>query len=156
MGSKNKKENRWSDIDGGSAFLIPVTLLKHPNFARLSPHGNKLLMELARQYSGFNNGYLCASWSLMKNAGWKSSHTLQKATLECEHYGLIERTRQGGLNRATLHSLSWRRVDEKQGKPLDVMPTIVPSNAWKVEKALFKKPPPSPRMRKCGKLKIAA
>jgi hypothetical protein len=132
-----KKDNRWDDIDGGSAFVIPYTLLRHPNFIRLSPWGNKLVLDLARQYTGFNNGYLCASRTLMKPAGWKSTDTLQRAIEEAEHYGLILRSRQGGRNRATLHALTWRRIDDKRDKPLDVAPTMKPTDDWKAERPLY-------------------
>lgn len=142
-----KKDNRWSDIDGGNAFIIPITLLRHPNFTRLSPYANKLVMDLARQFSGFNNGYLCASWALMKDCGWRSSHTVQLAMLECEHYRILKRTRQGGLNKPTLHGFTFRRIDEKHGKPLDVRPTMVPSNEWKEERPLFERPKPRPRKK---------
>ena len=130
---RKRKESRWQDIDGGSAFVIPYTLLRHPNFTRLSPFGNKLLMDLARQYSGFNNGYLCGAWALMKEAGWRSEDTVRGALQEVEHYRLIERTQQGGRNRPNLYALTWRRIDEKKDKPLDVSPTMKPNNAWKQE-----------------------
>lgn len=125
------KNNRFEDIDGKAAFVIPMTLLRHPTMAMLSPFGHKLLFDLGKQYTGFNNGYLCASWSLMKDQGWHSSFTLHKATLECEHYNLIVRTLQGGIHKATLHGFTWRRIDEKPGWLLDVAPTERPSNAWK-------------------------
>lgn len=157
MSSRRKKrDSRWSDIDGGSAFVIPYTLLRHPNFTRLSPYGIKLLMDLARQYTGFNNGYLCASWSLMREAGWNSSHTLRKATLECEHYGLILRTQNGGLNRPNLHAVTWRRIDEKPGRFLEVSPTLAPTDAWKEDREDFKMPAPKSRRSKARALKIAA
>ncbi|GAB3377137.1 hypothetical protein GCM10027431_32710 [Lysobacter rhizosphaerae] len=132
-----RKDNRWDDIDGGAAFLIPLTLLRHPNYVRLSPWAVKLVMDLARQYSGFNNGYLCASRTLMKACGWKSTDVLQRAVEELEHYAIILRTRQGGRNRATLHALSWRRIDHKPGQPLDVSQTVKPADDWKEEKPPF-------------------
>ncbi|WP_407352031.1 hypothetical protein [Luteimonas sp. R10] len=135
--AKKRKDNRWNDIDGGAAFVIPYTLLRHPNFTRLSAFGNKLIMDLARQYSGFNNGYLCTAWALMKQAGWRSEDTVRNAMQELEHYRLIERTQQGGRNRPNLHALTWRRIDEKKDLPLDVSPTMKPSDAWKVEQIPF-------------------
>lgn len=135
--TRKKRDNRWNDIDGGNAFVIPYTLLRHPNCTRLSPYGVKLLMDLARQYTGFNNGYLCASWSLMKDCGWRSSITLYTAVVECEHYGLLIRTQQGGRNRPNLHGFSWRRIDEKKGQTLDRAPTAAPTNDWKDERPTF-------------------
>ena len=130
----------WSDIDGGMAFVIPVSLIRHENYKRLSPWAHKLIADLSRQYSGFNNGYLCASWSLMRECGWNSSVTLRNAVLELEHYGLIQRTQQGGRNKPNLYGFTWRRINEKPGKPLDVGPTTVPSNFWKIEKSAFVRP----------------
>lgn len=148
MSSRQKRDNRWSDIDGGAAFIIPLTLLRHPNYIRLSHHSNKLLMDLARQYTGFNNGYLCASWSLMKQCGWHSTGTLQTAVLECEHYGLLIRTQQGGRNKPNLHAFSWRRIDEKPGQPLDRLPTSKPTDDWKGERPVFIAPKRTPKARK--------
>ncbi len=131
--ARKKRDNRWNDIDGGSAFMVPYTLLRHPNFTRLSPYAHKLLMDVARQYSGFNNGYLCCSWALMKDMGWKSENTVRLAMQELEHYQILERTQQGGRNKPNLHALTWRRIDGKPDNQLDTRPTMRPSDAWKVE-----------------------
>jgi hypothetical protein len=133
----NKKDNRWKEIDGGSAFVIPYTLLRHTNFRRLDAYGNKLVLDISRQYTGFNNGYLCASWALMKNEGWRSSETLWRTVLQLEHFNIILRTQQGGKHRPNLHAITWRRIDCKQDKPLDVRPTMKAGDEWKIEKPDF-------------------
>ena len=135
--SKAKKENRWRDVDGGSAFVIPYTVLRHPNFTRLSAHGHKLIHDLARQSTGFNNGFLCASFALMKDQGWRSSETLHRTVKEIEHYRLVVRTQQGGKHKPNLHAFTWQRIDEKKDKPLDIGPTLKPGNEWKDEQPLF-------------------
>lgn len=129
--ARRKKDSRWKDIDGGSAFVIPYTLLRHDNFRRLSPFAAKLLLDLARQYTGFNNGYLCCAFALMKDEGWRSETTLRAAMEELEHYQLILRTRQGGRNLPNLYALTWRRIDDKEGTILEVAPTLTPPNSWK-------------------------
>lgn len=135
--ARKTKDSNWKDIDGGSAFVIPYTLLRHPNMAKLSPYGHKLLLDLGKQYTGFNNGYLCASWSLMKDQGWRSSATLYKTVLECEHYQFIVRTQRGGLNKPNLHGFTWRRINGKEGRPLAIGPGFAPSDAWKQEQPVF-------------------
>jgi len=132
--------SNWRDIDGGNAFVIPVSLIRHENYIHLSPWAHKL-------FTGFNNGYLCAAWSLMSQCGWKSPVTLRNAILELEHYGLLQRTQQGGRNKPTLFAFTWRRISEKPGKPLDVGPTTKPTDAWKAERPLF--------IRTTGRRKIA-
>lgn len=139
--AKKSKDSGWSDIHGGQAFVIPVTLLNHPNFKRLSPHATKLLFDLGRQFGGYNNGYLHAGWGRMRKEGWNSQHTLRKAMLELEHYRILVRTRQGGKNRATLHGFTFRRVIPLKGKPLDFAFPLTPSNDWLVEQAPFEAPP---------------
>lgn len=148
-----KKDNRWSDIHGGAAFIIPYTLLRHPNYRRLSSWAHKLLADLACQYTGLNNGYLCASFTLMQEQGWRSEHTLRKALAELEHYGIVERTRQGGRNRATLLAFTFRRIDSKAGTPLDYGPTARPSNRWLEDKPPFEF---KPRKRCRRQLRAAA
>jgi hypothetical protein len=138
-----KKDNRFSDIDGKGALAIPMTLLRHPNMVNLSPFGHKLILDLGSQYTGFNNGYLCASWSLMAPLGWRSSFTLHKTVLELEYYGLAVRTQQGNLNKPNLHAFTWRRIDEKPGHPLLIGPTSKPSNAWKEPRTKFVYAPPN-------------
>jgi hypothetical protein len=130
---KNHKENRFRDIDGGHAFLIPVTLLRHPNLIRLSPQACKMLLDLSRQYSGFNNGYQSAAMTIMAPVGWRSEATIREAVAELEHYRIITRTRQGGRNRCNLFAFTFRRIDEKPEKPLDVRATLAPSNEWKTD-----------------------
>lgn len=132
-----KKDIRFKDLDGGAAFAMPLTLMRHPNVTLLTPYAIKLIFDLGKQYTGYNNGYLCASWSLMQGEGWRSSFTLHKATLEAEYYGLIKRTRQGGLNSANLHAFTWRRIDAKPDKPLSIGPTTTPSNEWKEPRVRF-------------------
>lgn len=143
MGHKSRKTgNQWSDVDGGQALVIPLSLFRHENFTRLTPHGLKLLMDLCRQYTGFNNGYLWAGWALLKDQGWNSKETLNNAILECEHYRLITRTKQGGKNKPNYHGLTWWRIHEIAKRPLDTFPSLAPSNDWKEQRPAFEKPLP--------------
>ena len=91
---------------------LPKPILQHDNFLMLSPHGNKLLLDLGQQYRGLNNGDLCATWAWMRARGWRSKDTLNDTLRELEHYGLIVCTQHGGLNRPNLYALSWRRIDK--------------------------------------------
>jgi hypothetical protein len=121
---------RWADIKGGMAFIIPVQLTRHESYRLLSPWAHKLLADLSGQYSGYNNGYLCAAWTLMKERGWRSKTTLGKAAAELEHFCIIERTQQGGRNKPNLYAFTFRRIDRIEGRRLDVGATSKPSDAW--------------------------
>ncbi len=135
-----KGKGEWKHVDGGYGFVIPYTLLRHPNMARLGPHGNKLLLDMCRQYSGFNNGYLKACWEHMSERGWRSKETLFIATAELVHYNLIEKSRQGGRNRPNLYYLTWWPIHTRDDDPLDVSKTAKPCNSWKLDAPDFDLP----------------
>ena len=100
----------------------------------------KLVLDLGSQYTGFNNGYLCPAWELMRNRGWRSRETLFIAIAEAEHFGMIVRTRQGGRNRASLYALTWWQIHGKDGDPLDLRPTTSPAHEWKQDRPVFQLP----------------
>ena len=109
------------------AFVIPYTLLRHPNYTRLSPYAHKLVQDLARQYTGFSNGYLCASWALMQDAHWNSENTVRKAAAELEHYRIIERTKQGGGTRPrSMHSPGAASTGRRTGRSTCRPPQSLP------------------------------
>jgi hypothetical protein len=138
---RSKANTGWSDIHGGAAFVVPISLLRSPNFARLSANGCKLLMSLGQQYFGNNNGYLSAAFTLLSKFGWKSDTTIREAVAECEHYGLIVKTRQGGRNHCNLYGFTWRRINKIDSKPLHVAATLKPTDDWLNERPPFQKVP---------------
>jgi hypothetical protein len=104
-------------------------ILNSPEYARLSPKAVKMLLDIWVQYNGFNNGDLCATWSLMRKRGWRSSGTMQSALIELEQAGWLERTRQGGRHKCNLYALSEFRIDECKRKH-DRKKTEKPSKLW--------------------------
>ncbi|MHA7809378.1 MAG: hypothetical protein ACX933_06200 [Marinobacter adhaerens] len=123
-----KHKNR----QGSSTFLnIPHEVLKSDSYCRQDGWTAKLLVDVAGQYNGFNNGDLSAAWTIMRKKGWRSKGTLHKALTNLLEAGLIEQTRQGGKNRCSLYAVTWKVIDECKGK-LDIKPTKAPSGKWKV------------------------
>ena len=49
--------------------MFPYHVLDHAVFKTLSTRATKLVMDLAAQYRGHNNGDLCAPLSLMRERG---------------------------------------------------------------------------------------
>ena len=128
---QNKDESGWKDIHGGCAFIIPLSCIRHESFNHISPKACKLIIDLGRQYSGFNNGYLCVTPSLLMKQGWKSKASIWEAVAECEYYGLIIKTQQGGKNRPSYYAFTWRRINKIPNRPpLDVAATYTSSNDW--------------------------
>ena len=131
MTSRNERRRRIKGRQTTNPFLmLPFHVLNHERFASLSPRATKLVIDIASQYRGNNNGDLCAPLSVMRRRGWTSSDQLHKAKSELIEKGVIILTRQGGLNKANLYALSWLPIDECYGK-LDVAATALPPVTWK-------------------------
>lgn len=113
----------------GIFFGLPLNLINTGKYRSLSHHAVKLLVDIGSQYRGFNNGDLCAAWSVMRQCGWRSRSTLFNAKNELLDVGFIMVTRQGGRNCPTLYAITWKAIDECKGK-LDVEPTKAPPGGW--------------------------
>ncbi len=116
--------------ESGGFAAIPHRLLESPVFTGLSAHAVKLLMDLAAQFKGFNNGDLCMAWTIMEKRGWKSRDTLNKARQELLDLELIIVSRYGDRKRPNLYALTFFAIDECSGK-LDVKPTDRPYSTWR-------------------------
>lgn len=124
---------RWKHkgrSESGGYFALPHAVTASPSYRSLPTRAVKLLCDLGAQYRGNNNGDLGAAFSEMRKRGWKSRDTLDLAEKDLVRAGIIELTRQGGLNCCNLYALTWLAIDECGGK-LDVPPTRVPSGLWK-------------------------
>ena len=116
--------------EGGGYFKLPHAVMESPNYRALSPHARMLLNDVGLQFRGANNGDLSAAWKIMQARGWRSRDTLGRAQAELLHFGMIEKTRQGGLNQCNLFALTWLAIDECKGK-LAESATRVASGLWK-------------------------
>ncbi|MDR7134043.1 hypothetical protein J2X06_001227 [Lysobacter niastensis] len=114
---------------------IPRDVLDSAEFGALSPQATKLLLELARQYRGKNNGDFSASWGQLLERGWHSPGTLQRAKKEIVASGFAVVTRQGGRNRCSLYGVTWWAIDDCNGKH-DERPTHAALQLWKKTKPL--------------------
>ena len=127
MARRTLKNGRRSS----SPFLaLPAEVINSEAFLSLSSHAVRLLIDLGAQYRGHNNGDLCGTWSIMRQRGWRSPGTLERAKKELIEAGFIEQTRWGGRNRCSLYALAWRGIDECDGK-LDVDASASPSRKWR-------------------------
>lgn len=108
---------------------IPKRAIHSQAFAELPAHTTKLLLDLAQQYNGANNGDLSAAWSDMRKRGWHSPGTLHKAKQHALETGFAIVTRQGGRNTCSLYALTWWPIDECKGKH-DEKPTHAPLFLW--------------------------
>ena len=125
------KRERAKGRRGRVSFLgLPKQVITSDAYNQLSAWSVKLLVDVAKQYYGSNNGDFHAAWSILREQGWHSKGTLSRAIKELIDKGFLELTRQGGKNRCSLYAVTWESIDECKGK-LDVKETRVASNLWK-------------------------
>lgn len=100
------------------------------SFKVLSFSARALLLELAYQYRGTNNGDLMVAHSVLKGRGWRSRITVEKARDELLAAGFIVITRQGQFMNpggfCSLFAIAWLPVNDIPGKKLTVGPTSKP------------------------------
>ena len=88
------------------------SVFEAPGFLTLSGHAYKLLMDIASQYKGDNNGDLTAAWSILSKRGWRSKTTLWRCKAELIDAGFLYVTRVGHLpNTCELLALTWFSLD---------------------------------------------
>ncbi len=127
--------------ESGSFTLLPHAVQDCGNWRQCSGTGIKLLVDLARQYNGRNNGDLSAALSLLRPFGWSSPDTVGNALRELRHYGFLLLTRQGGLFGPSLYALTWHAIDDCGGKLTCAQPTKTAPGTWKELREPFKRPP---------------
>ena len=105
---KSKKRYEKIDVDGGSFIPLPTAVLNSSAFTNLPFSAKVMLIELVRQISLVNNGFLRASLNMLKPRGWNSQDTITRALKQLEAAELVFKTHQGGRpNRASLYAVTW-------------------------------------------------
>jgi hypothetical protein len=95
---------------------MPDMLVDSAAFMGASHRTRSLILELARQHNGSNNGHLHLATSWLKKRGWGSTDGIQKAKVEALERGLIVKTRQGGLGIGPdRYALTWLSISNFVG-----------------------------------------
>lgn len=117
----------------GQFVALPHTYFDTEEFHALSARAVKLLIAIALQFNGTNNGDLCATFSTMRRSGFRSADQLRKALCELRAAGWVMTTRYGGRNRPALFAMTWLAIDPCGGK-LEV-PRGPPRHLWRKQNA---------------------
>ncbi|MBX9900855.1 MAG: hypothetical protein K2Y28_08745 [Burkholderiaceae bacterium] len=113
----------------GAFLALPLAVIHSNRFKELSPYSIKLLIDVASQFNGKNNGDLCLAWKLMKVKGWKSEATLHRSKKELLAAGFICETRRGRLpNFCSLFGITWHPLNPNQ--KFDIGPGGFSFGAW--------------------------
>ncbi len=119
MGNKRFKGNR-DKRDGRQFVPLPHVVLESPGYRLATFPARALLIDVAMQYTGFNNGKLVACAKYLKAKGWNSNATIVRARRDLIDCGLLIETRKGARpNKAAWFALSWLDLDQGQGLDID-------------------------------------
>lgn len=129
MGRRDYRRKRASqNRDAGGFVALPWAVLDSPAYQGLSHPACRLLLELARQYVGDNNGRLLSSRSYLAPRGWKSADVIQRAKVELIKAGLIHETVKGHRpNKASWYALTFYPLDRLPGYDPGAAETFVRS-----------------------------
>lgn len=117
-----KKSFRGSrdKCDGDQFVKLPHVVINSPSYRGLSFSAVRLLIDIAVQYTGGNNGQLVACAKYLRPRGWVSNATCLKALHELIDCQLLIETRKGGFpNRAAWFALNWLSLDVIEGLDID-------------------------------------
>lgn len=111
-----RKRFKGSTRDAGGFCAIPWVVLDAPAYAALSHPAKALLLEVARQFRGDNNGRMLLSRRYLAARGWKSADVVQRAKTELVTHGFIFQTVQGHRpNKASWYAATWLALDKLDG-----------------------------------------
>jgi hypothetical protein len=117
--SKSYKRSK-AKRDGDRYMALPHVVIDSPSYRALGYAARALLIDIARQYTGSNNGRLVACAKYLKPMGWNSHGTISRALAEVKDAGLLIETRMGARpNRAAWFALGWYALDVSDGIDLD-------------------------------------
>ena len=138
MNPSKRREKAKNRTETGRFSQLPHAVLNSPDYIGLTYKSKALLVDLVYQYNGKNNGNLTAALGTLKARGWKRSATLTDAVKELMAANLIIRAREGKFqnphSRCALYALTWQKIDECEGKDLEIRPTSTPPRKFSLEK----------------------
>ena len=132
---RNKIRKSNSSRLSGGFIAIPWIVVDSAAYQGLSHTAKALLLEIARQYRGDNNGRLLCSMNYMRPRGWKSWDVLVRRSRELLDAGFLHRTVQGGFpKKASWYAVTWQTIDHIPGYDVGAVASF--------ERGKFYTPPP--------------
>lgn len=116
MSRASRKRYNASSRDAGGFVPIPWIVLDSPAYQRLSHPARSLLLEIARQFHGDDNGRMIVTMAYLKPRGWTSYDTIMRAKQELLDSGFIHETVKGHRpSRASWYAVTWLSLDRLDG-----------------------------------------
>src|SRR6218665_2481576 len=115
-GRNPKRRGHDTSRDPGGFVALPWSVLDSRAYLGLSHPARALLLELARQLHGDDNGRLLLSRAHLLPRGWKSADVLQRAKQELLDAELVFETVKGQRpNKASWYAVTWHRLGKQDG-----------------------------------------
>lgn len=111
----NRKQKHPKRSSGGGRFArLPLSVLSTPAVTTLSHAQFRILVMLAAQFNGYNNGSLGVTRSQAAEQGVGSDHTLYGALKALELRGLIDQTYPASRvpPRPAMYAITWESMDD--------------------------------------------
>jgi hypothetical protein len=128
--------------DAGRFFSIPVPVVESHAYRALGSSARALMLDIASQYVGENNGRLLAGWKFMsEERGWRGKHTLIEAKRELLESGaLVVETRIGKFPKTSAwFACTWWPLD--WDPEMEMSRTAFPRAAYRKTDPLKKNAP---------------
>lgn len=128
--ARDRTERRKKSASGIGRFLaLPHSVIDSPAYRALPHPARSLLVDVARQFSGRNNGALVATPRYLQPLGWKSHDTVARALRQLLDARLLVETRKGRFpNTPAWYALGWLVLDIRDG--LDIDPSTYRKDAY--------------------------
>jgi hypothetical protein len=115
------RSKRSAGRDPGGFVALPWSVLDSSAYMKLSHPAKALLLELARQCHGDDNGRLLLSRAYLAQRGWKSADVIQRAKDELLEAEFIFQTVQGCRpNKASWFAVTWHKLGKVKGFDPDI------------------------------------
>ncbi len=115
-GRSENRKRRDTSRDSGPFIALPFSVLDCPGYAKLSHPARSLLLEVARQLKGHDNGRMLLSHAHLVKRGWKSADVINRAKKELIAHNFIFETVKGQRpNKASWYAVTWRSLDKLHG-----------------------------------------
>jgi hypothetical protein len=102
--------------DGGLFLALPHAVTKSKAYRSLGHTARSLLIDVAIQLNGKNNGQLLCSLNHLRDLGWKSADTVQRAKDDLLGSGLLYETAKGhSKGKASWFAVTWLPLPNHRG-----------------------------------------
>jgi hypothetical protein len=103
----------------GQFVALPISVLSCKGYLGLNHAAKALLIEIAMQYLGNNNGRMVLSFPALSARGWKSKDTISRARNALIEARLIVETCKGGFpSKCSRYAVTWQNLDAYSGMEL--------------------------------------